>query len=561
MSPKSSSEVGEPDEYPTSLGAKLDYIKVCVDRAVTLDSQAEDYGKAWRTYLDAVLGICHCLLSYGHEVHEKDVLERLYRVGGECLRRACELHEVKPQLVAIELKEADGHFECFCPASQAGQLTRNGKDRREPGKNRYEKQSEGASQKPRAPGQRPPLESHHKDEGKNSLSQTVWKRDKAILKLYHERLRYMNPSARSTLQLSLMRRMHENLDIARTKQTMLDQKTHSTAQRTQEHLSGSDIESVTTRSLSDQTEKPFWAFETKWFESDMLGKWIKNEDVFFRDRIKDRPLNEELLSYFVLKFSSSKDHPLGNCLEVYLTKFQEVYGDKGEESICLKDMLEDVHSFFERLYEYLLKVYPEFIGNDDAFLNMKTTVEHVVFTGLSQLILVQYHREHAARETQFARKMNMLAETATPQSIGIADKFCLMDEMDSAPSTIDGDAIGGAMPYERAVKEFRKVSNYRTPSGKLDCFVRTSDEICQSVADYWKTKGVDVTVSDDFAIGSDDLLPIFEYVVLMSHVPFILSEVMFVEEFLAEHLLSGAEGFVVATLQTALNYLETVIPL
>ena len=561
MSSKSSSEFVESDGYETSVREELDYIKVCVDRAVTLNSQAEDYGKAWRTYLDAVLGICNCLLSYDHETYERNAVERLYRVGGECLRRAWELHEVKPQLVALEFKQDNGQFRHFSPIYRADQLKGNGKDREEPRKNRYEKQSEKSSQGIRATNQQPLMEFHPRDENRRPLLQSVWKRDQAIIKLYQERLQYMNPNARSTLQLSLMRRMHENLEIARTKQNMLNQKTHSTAQRAQEQLSKPDMDSVSVSSLRDQIGKAFWAFESKWFESDMLGKWIKNEDVFFRDRIKDHPLNEELLSYFILKFSSSKDHPVGNCLEIYLTKFQEVYGDKDEASVCLKTMLEDVHFFFERLYDYLLKVYPEFINNDDAFLNTKTTIEHVVFTGLSRLILAQYHKEYAIREAQFARKMNVLAQAATPQSIGIADKFCLMDEMNRDSSITGGDTVNGAIPYERAVREFRKVSNYRTPSGKLDCFVRTSDEICQSVAEYWKTKGIDVTVSDDFAIGSDHLLPIFEYVVLMSHVPFVLSEVMFVEEFLAEHLLSGAEGFVVATLQTALNYLEGVISL
>jgi hypothetical protein len=140
----------------------------------------------------------------------------------------------------------------------------------------------------------------------------------------------------------------------------------------------------------------------------------------------------------------------------------------------------------------------------------------------------------------------------TPQAMGVVDKFCLVSE--TSPSvSLELERL----PYGRAIQEFSRVSNYRTPAGKLDCFIRTSDEICQSIIEYWGARGIDATNSEELAIGSDHLLPIFEYVMVKAQVPFILSEVLFVEEFLTENVMRGAEGFIVATLQTALNYLET----
>lgn len=57
--------------------------------------------------------------------------------------------------------------------------------------------------------------------------------------------------------------------------------------------------------------------------------------------------------------------------------------------------------------------------------------------------------------------------------------------------------------------------------------------------------------------GADDLLPIFAYVIVKANPPAIRSQTAFLGEFINEMLAMGEEGFAMATLETALDFLDT----
>lgn len=55
--------------------------------------------------------------------------------------------------------------------------------------------------------------------------------------------------------------------------------------------------------------------------------------------------------------------------------------------------------------------------------------------------------------------------------------------------------------------------------------------------------------------GSEDLLLLSAYVLVRSHVPDLSSQLMFISELVPEELVRGEAGYVLATMQTSLDYI------
>lgn len=56
--------------------------------------------------------------------------------------------------------------------------------------------------------------------------------------------------------------------------------------------------------------------------------------------------------------------------------------------------------------------------------------------------------------------------------------------------------------------------------------------------------------------GADDLLPIISYVIIKANPPSMRSQTAFMSEFINEMLAMGEEGYAMATLETALEFLD-----
>ncbi len=78
----------------------------------------------------------------------------------------------------------------------------------------------------------------------------------------------------------------------------------------------------------------------------------------------------------------------------------------------------------------------------------------------------------------------------------------------------------------------------------------------QCVREFWAVRGLDTTAVDNFAIGADDLVPIFCYVLTKTGAPCLWTQSAYIAEFIDESLVHGEEGYACATLDTALQVLR-----
>lgn len=128
---------------------------------------------------------------------------------------------------------------------------------------------------------------------------------------------------------------------------------------------------------------------------------------------------------------------------------------------------------------------------------------------------------------------------------------------------LDAFPIREAGIYTRAVDELRAISTYWTPYEKLLCLMRCCNSICQAVDDYRREPidgdrlgGLtdDAPSATSSSVGSEDLLLLAAYVIVRAAIPDLSSQLLFISRLIPEELIRGEAGYVLATMQTSLDY-------
>ena len=112
--------------------------------------------------------------------------------------------------------------------------------------------------------------------------------------------------------------------------------------------------------------------------------------------------------------------------------------------------------------------------------------------------------------------------------------------------------------YARAIEDLREVSLQMTPYDKLLCLVRCCNSICQAVDDFKRESTFSQEGNrfpgEESSVGSEDLLLLSAYVIVRGHVPDLASQLTFISKLVPEELIRGEAGYVLATIQTSLDY-------
>lgn len=112
------------------------------------------------------------------------------------------------------------------------------------------------------------------------------------------------------------------------------------------------------------------------------------------------------------------------------------------------------------------------------------------------------------------------------------------------------------MAYHEAITLFRGLMLYRTPQQKCRLVQRTLRALSEAPAAYYR----ELLQGDKGAMGADDMLPVFQFVITRSRASSLLANILFMDTFLSERLQMGADGFAMASLTMAVNVLKKRAP-
>ena len=123
----------------------------------------------------------------------------------------------------------------------------------------------------------------------------------------------------------------------------------------------------------------------------------------------------------------------------------------------------------------------------------------------------------------------------------------------SASSLNTPSVLAPHYPYHEAVLLFRRLTAARTPRAKLSIFHSLSKQICLCVDDYYRALS-----SPSLSISADDLLSILSYIIIKARLPYMWSEVSFIQDFVSEGERMSQLGYFLAVFQASVEMISNL---
>eukprot|EP01120_Amphizonella_sp_Union-15-10_P000236 TRINITY_DN10262_c0_g1_i1.p1 TRINITY_DN10262_c0_g1~~TRINITY_DN10262_c0_g1_i1.p1 ORF type:complete len:574 (+),score=62.91 TRINITY_DN10262_c0_g1_i1:71-1792(+) len=274
----------------------------------------------------------------------------------------------------------------------------------------------------------------------------------------------------------------------------------------------------------------------------------------------------DLILPFISKVLRSNGYTLKRDINLFVDEFNERYGPH------LKvNHFEGIHhvlsSARKELQEFLDKVNLSILSNMKLFemqvegkskcLNtIKQCVLPRVYNHLFHLYLI-HNRE---RNQSLSDKVKSISYVST-EDLQITPKFQLknsihrthsLDAYDESNQSSQTHHVFEA--YSDAISEFKRLTSCQSITDKVNCLILTRHHVHNDILRFWKNKGVKST--EDLTVDADQLILIWSYIIVHANLPHLISEIHFINDWIDEHLINGESGFCLATLQTAVGYLE-----
>lgn len=206
-----------------------------------------------------------------------------------------------------------------------------------------------------------------------------------------------------------------------------------------------------------------------------------------------------------------------------------------------QQICEEYHQFSYEMTKLLRNNYSEELSDTALILPLQISIESYFFSHLPALstgILKLFTQINAEADKKFLEHainliwLNFDHEDALFAALGIPDKYRMSN-------------------YDTAVVELRHLSSITCPTAKALSLVRVCDLICTSVEQ-------DQVEGAESAIGSEDLVLLLSWIIIQAQVPDIFTQFAIMSEFLPEDLIRCQAGYVLATVQTCLDFIQSI---
>ena len=108
--------------------------------------------------------------------------------------------------------------------------------------------------------------------------------------------------------------------------------------------------------------------------------------------------------------------------------------------------------------------------------------------------------------------------------------------------------------YEQAIKMLKSINRYRVPFEKMILIATLASEITECVNEFWKDFE-NIITSSLLNIDADELMTIFIFVVIKSHMPDLLIHSKIIKEFTTSNSRSTMIGYYFTTLEASIIYI------
>lgn len=344
--------------------------------------------------------------------------------------------------------------------------------------------------------------------------------------------------------LSAARKQHEKAHlakiIARQRQQQLEQEFHATKPKSVDLQFVSELISRRQNAHSSLNDRLLSLFEN--FANSIQMR--ADEDIWQRTlklSFSTAPAGLEPISS-VVGLMSHPSHPISRLVRDFVIRMRHLLSaeDCNQQGAGL--LLPEYHQFCCQLMNLLKHNYAEELTDSSFEIQLYVSIESFFFAhlpSLSSSVFLHFRQLSQQADNELLRKCLDLAwiefesELALYEVLGVRDKHRLL--LDS---------------FDHAIIELRKLPSLSTPTAKVNSLLRACDFICAAL--------VEEAGEDSSLIGSEDLVLLLSYVIVRAQVSDLFAQFSFMGELLPEPLLRGQAGYVLATLQTCMDFISSI---
>ena len=227
---------------------------------------------------------------------------------------------------------------------------------------------------------------------------------------------------------------------------------------------------------------------------------------------------------------------------------------QADPTMLVNKVLDEINIVEHHIVELIIQNFDD-LKDPSMKASVRISVQNYLFTtALSPAIQSLLSKSSSLREGDLSTCFINCSWQELFEKLGICGKLQLPRD-----KNLDAFPIRDAGIYGRAIEDLRCISAHLTPYEKLGCLMKCCNSICQAVEDYNResitiTENERFITTDDASLGSEELLLLCAYVIVRAHVPNLPSQLQFINKLIPEELVRGEAGYVLATMQTSLDY-------
>eukprot|EP01136_Pigoraptor_vietnamica_P045581 Opistho-1_new@23706 len=387
----------------------------------------------------------------------------------------------------------------------------------------------------------------------------------ALMRSYQKRLSTLEGAQRSALYLSLIRRCDQNLNAARAQERAIQANIAERRKRMAEERERQMQQSAHSTDVCAE-KVPALAERVRDYESRhplSLPAEIGPDDPTYPDALslarlafKEHPLSVSLAEFqYGIVTQSSRRGATAEDARAYLAEVVSAVHDFRRTATCVLAQarppylaayvrsldaqiaqLQAASPQCDQLARLQQQRKAALREKDPAWGQWCETLDSALFRPLAPILMRLYSMAGLERLQELNKRIAAF-QSSSPAALGIKPLYCLGD-------TGDGE------PYAEAGAILRQLPDMLTPFAKLECVAKAIRSIIAAATDYWAQRG-----KPDLLVGTDDLLPVLGFVILRTGMGSVLADSQFLAEFADESCSLGEEGYCLATLLCAVDYL------
>lgn len=236
-------------------------------------------------------------------------------------------------------------------------------------------------------------------------------------------------------------------------------------------------------------------------------------------------------------FSRKKDHPVVQLTDDFIRRLRHLLLAPSTGPVSITDELLCYQQHFTDWFCHQFAA-----DSEQALLAAELALQdYILGTSCLPLLLEMYSLSTRARDTELSRKLCLLGFEHTGDLLGIRpgiEKLLLASNV--FPIHLESSVL------QAAVQSFGKMQVARTPMAKLKVLAR-----CLG--------GITSAFPSSVELGGEDLMRLLALLMVRQPLPMAYSaQAAFIADLVPERLLRGEAGYLLATLQSAIDFVEQV---